>query len=76
MTSKEGLALYADTRGMLVNSPELGKSTKTNKALADFGITFEDLPARFVTEENNTKASNFWFSELGVKAGGKGSKED
>jgi iron(III) transport system substrate-binding protein len=75
LTSKEGLALYADTRGMLVNSPELGKSTKTNKSLADFGITFEDLPPRFATEENVTKASNFWFSELGVKAG-KGSKEE
>jgi iron(III) transport system substrate-binding protein len=76
LTSKEGLTLYADTRGMLVNSPELGKLTKTNKSLADFGITFEDLPPRFVTEENNTKASNFWFSELGVKGGGKGAKEE
>jgi len=69
MSSKEGLVAYANSRGMVVNSPELSKLTRANKELVDMGFIVEGIPADLFTEENIKKASNFWFSELGIRKG-------
>lgn len=72
MTSKEGLVPYANSRAMVVNSPELSELSRANKELSDMGFTIEGIPAALFTKENIKKASNFWFSELGIKRGRKG----
>jgi len=67
LTSKEGLLLYADSRAVLVNSPELRNFTRGNKHLAELGFTFDVFPQWVVTDENIQKAASFWISELGIK---------
>ncbi len=72
ISSKEGLVPYANSRAMIVNSPELGKLTRANKEMMAMGFKIEQVPLEMFTTENIKKASSFWFKELGIKKGKKG----
>jgi len=74
ISSKEGLVPYANSRAMIVNSPELGKLTRANKEMTAMGFKIEQVPLEMFTTENIKKASSFWFKELGIKKGKKGRK--
>jgi iron(III) transport system substrate-binding protein len=65
--SAQGLIHYADIQAVPLLDPDLGKRAKANKRLKELGIDWYPIADEFRSEEDVTKATVWWSTELGLR---------